>query len=70
MTHTITYPSASESAVQQNVSSRRRLLSPSQLNTVRAMNTAAGRRRYAAGFGDAAPPDDRPLATITVLARP
>lgn len=40
-----------------------------RLAEVRGMNTRAGRTRYAAGFGDAAPPDPRPLAPVVPFAR-
>jgi hypothetical protein len=35
-----------------------------RLFEVRAMNTRAGRERYAAGFGDARGPDRRPKAAV------
>lgn len=70
MADTITQASDSRERVEQNARRPRRLPSNAQLDAARVMNTAPGRLRYLDGFGDATPPDRRPLARVMPLRGP
>jgi hypothetical protein len=69
MQRTITHSSDASQATGQNASRRRRLLSNAQLDAAVVMNTAPGRARYMAGFGDVTPPDRRPKAAVVRFPR-
>jgi hypothetical protein len=69
MQRSIADPDTNLGSIEQNAQPRRRLLSPAQLDAARVMNTAPGRARYLAGFGDAAPPDRRPRAAVVRIGQ-